>query len=144
LAFVGTRAIFSLQVLIQRCRYIDFSKAFDNVKHEKFIEVLRNPGIDGKDIRIIANMYWNQTAKIKIDNSFSDEIGVRKGVLIRKSPFLFNLYSEEIFGKALAELSDGIKINGQAINNIRYADDAVIIANNNEELQNIMQNLYIA
>jgi len=28
--------------------------------------VLRNTGIDGKDIGIIANMYWSQTAKMKI------------------------------------------------------------------------------
>jgi len=66
--------------------------------------------------------------------------GVRQGCIL--SPLL--LYSEEIFEKALAELSESIKINEQAINNIRYADDAVIIANNNEELQNIMQNIYIA
>jgi len=87
-----------------------------------------------------------QTAKIKIGNSLSDEIAVRKGVRqgCILSPLLFNLYSKEIFGKALTGLSDGIKTNGQAINNIRYADDAVIIANNNEELQNIMQSIYIA
>lgn len=53
----GTReALFSIQILVQRCRdinqkvylcFIDFEKAFDKVRHEKLIEVLRKIGIDG-------------------------------------------------------------------------------------------------
>lgn len=35
-------------------------------------------------------------------------------------------------------------MNGETINNIRYADDTVIIANNNEELQRIVQNIHSA
>lgn len=66
-----------------------FSKAFDNVKHEKLIEVLRNTGIDGKDIRIIANMYSSQTAKIKIGNSLSEMHSVtsliQPSLLLKKS-----------------------------------------------------------
>jgi len=124
--------------------FIDVSKAFDNVKHEKLIEVLRNTGIDGKII--LLSLICIGVSKTKIGNSLSNEIAVRKGVRqgCIVSLLLFNLYSEEIFGKALADLLDGIKINGQAINNIRYADDAVIIVNKNEELQNIMHNIYIA
>lgn len=36
--------------------FIDFSKAFDKVKHDKMIEILRITGIDEKDIRIIVNI----------------------------------------------------------------------------------------
>ena len=46
------------------------------------------------------------------------------------SPILFNIYSEEIFSEALSGLEVGIRINGEYLNNIRYADDTVLLAAN--------------
>lgn len=37
------------------------------MKHEKMIEVLRNTGMDDKNLRIIRNLYWNQEAIIRIN-----------------------------------------------------------------------------
>ena len=42
------------------------------------------------------------------------------------SPDLFNIYSEMILRNL--ENYPGVKINGVNINNIRYADDTVLIA----------------
>ena len=36
-------------------------------------------------------------------------------------PLFFNVYSESIFKKALLSENEGITINGNAINNIRFA-----------------------
>ena len=63
----GTReGIFSFNILAQKhievqkelyiC-FIDYAKAFDRVKHENLIECLNKIGIDGKDVRIITNLY---------------------------------------------------------------------------------------
>lgn len=52
---------------------------------------------------------------------------------------LFNLYSEYIFREALEDESAGIAVNGNFINNIRYADDIAIIANTLEDLQKLFQ-----
>lgn len=38
------------------------------------------------------------------------------------------MYSENLFGEILAESEDGIAVNGQLINDIRYADDTVLLA----------------
>lgn len=54
---------------------------------------------------------------------------------------LFNLYSEEIIKVALNEEPAGITINGQTINNLRYADDTVIIAETLNDLQRIVKKL---
>lgn len=45
---------------------------------------------------------------------------------------LFNIYPEEysVFKTALGKSAEGIKINGELLNNIRYADDKVISAHN--------------
>lgn len=44
----------------------DFQKAFGNVKHNILIETLRDIRLDGRYIRVIVNLYWNQTAVVKI------------------------------------------------------------------------------
>jgi hypothetical protein len=75
---MGTReALFSINTLMQMCLdvnrnifacFIDFTKAFDNVQHDKLIKILKDKNIDSRDIRINLNLYWNQTAKIKVDD----------------------------------------------------------------------------
>ena len=37
--------------------FIDYEKVFDRVKHEKLCDVSKAMNFDGKDIRIIANLY---------------------------------------------------------------------------------------
>ena len=51
------------------------------------------------------------------------------------SPCLFNFYAEYIMRNAgLEETQGGIKIARRDINNLRYADDTILIAESKEEL----------
>ena len=144
----GTReAIFSFNILAQKfievdqeiytC-FIDYSKAFDKVHHSQLIECLEKVGVDGRDIRIIANLYWHQKAAIRINNELSPftsiQRGVRQGCVL--SPYLFNIYTEFIFRQS-NELP-GITIHGLNINNLRYADDTALIADDKDKLQDIV------
>ena len=55
------------------------------------------------------------------------------------TPYLFNLYSEYIKENAgLDEAQTGIKIAGRNINNLRYADDTTLMAENEEELKSLL------
>ena len=53
------------------------------------------------------------------------------------SPDLFNLYSEIVL-KSLEEVRAGVSINGVKLNNIRYADDTVLVASSEGELQDLI------
>lgn len=107
----------------------------DCVKHDKLID--QATGIDKEEIIIISQLYWHQRAEVKVEQSTSEAIiikrGVRQGCIL--SPLLFNLYSETIFREALQGVQRGIKINGVIVNNLRYADDCVVLADNLADLQ---------
>ena len=52
---------------------------------------------------------------------------------------LFNLYAKHIMRNAeLEEAQAEIKIAGRNINNLRYADDATIMAESEEELKSLL------
>ena len=71
------------------------------------------------------------------EDGLSSEIhikrGVRQGCVL--SPCLFNLYTENIFGAI--NTNKGTTIGGRTINNLRYADDTVLLATE-EDLQEIL------
>jgi hypothetical protein len=68
------------------------------MKHKELIDILKSINIDGKDLRLIRNLYWEQTAAVKIENELGPyqnvKLGVRQGCVM--SPELFSLYSEII------------------------------------------------
>ena len=118
----GTRnAIFTLNMLLERsievqkyiylC-FIDYSKAFDKVRHDDLFAILKGLNIDAKDLRILRNLYWEQTAAIRMDSEISDYRAIKRGVRqgCVASPDLFNLYSEMI----LRNLNEhqGVKVGG--------------------------------
>ena len=58
------------------------------------------------------------------------------------SPCLFNLYAEYIMRNVgLDEAQAGIKNAGRNINNLRYADDTTLMAENKEELKNLLMKM---
>ena len=55
------------------------------------------------------------------------------------SPCLFNLYAEYIMrNTGLEEAQAGIKIARRNINNLRYADDTIVMAESEEELKSLL------
>ena len=63
--------------------------------------------------------------------------GVRQACIL--SPCLFNFYAEYIMRNAgLEETQAGIKIAGRNINNLRYANDTILMAESKEELKNLL------
>ena len=109
--------------------FVDYQKAFDRVKHDKLAEVMEKAGIPELERRLIINLYWRQHAALRWDGEVGREVvverGVRQGCVI--SPLLFNLYSEFMIKEAL-ENEEGIKFNGVNVTDLRYADDAVLVA----------------
>ena len=68
---------------------------------------------------------------------FQTEKGIHQGCIL--SPCLFNLYAEYIMKNAGVDVAQaGIKIAGRNINNLRYADDIILMAESEEELKSLL------
>ena len=108
--------------------FIDYSKAFDCVDHNKLCKILRDRILD-KVICLLRNLYVGQEATVRTLYERTDWFKIGKGVWqgYILSPYLFNLYVEYIMHNVrLDEAQAGIKITGRNINNLKYADDTTL------------------
>ena len=92
-------------------------------------------------ICLLRNLYAGQEAQLELDMGTTDWFqigkGVRQGCIL--SPCLFNLYAEYIMRNAgMDEAQAGIKIARRNINNLRHADDTILMAESEEELKSLL------
>ena len=111
--------------------FIDYTKAFDCVDHNKLWKILKEMVIPEHLTCLLRNLYAGQEAAVRTGHGTTDWFQTGKGVCqgCILSPCLFNLYAEYIMGNAGLEVAQaGIKIAGRNINNLRYADDTTLMA----------------
>ena len=86
---VQGNAIFSFRVpsenvlQVQKDLYVcivDYERAFDKVRHQDLFEILEEIGVDGKDLRLMKNLYWNQRVGVRVFSEVSDLQHIRRGV----------------------------------------------------------------
>ena len=120
--------------------FIDYAKAFDYVDHNKLWKILQEMRIPDHLTCLLRNLYTGQEVTVRTRHGTTDWFQIRKGV--RQSyillPWLFNLYAEYIMWTAgLDKAQAGIKIAKRNINNLRYADDTTLMAENEEALKSL-------
>ena len=90
---------------------------------------------------LLRNLYAGQEATVRTGHGTTDWFQIGKGVCqsYMLLPGLFNLYAEYIMRNArLNEEEIGIKIAGRHINNFKYADDTILMAESKEELKSLL------
>ena len=89
---------------------------------------------------LLRSLYAGQEATVSTGHGTTDWFQIGKGVCqgCTLSPCLFNLHAGYIVRNAgLDEAQAGIKIAGRNINDLRYADDTTLMAEN-EELKSLL------
>ena len=118
--------------------FIDYVKTFDCVDHNKLWKILREIGIPHHFTCLLRNLYAGQETTVITRHGKTEWSQIGKGVCqgCILSPCLFNLYAKYLIWNArLDEAQAGIKIAGRNINNLRYADDTILIAESEEQLK---------
>ena len=124
--------------------FIDYTKAFDCVNDNKLWKILKEMGIPDHLTCLLRNLYAGQEATVRTGHETMDwfKIGKRvyQGCIL--SPCLFNLYAEYLmWNGGLYESQAGIKTAGRNINNLRYADDTILMAESEEELKSLLMRM---
>ena len=121
--------------------FIDYAKDFDWVDHNKLWKILKEMEIPDHLTCLLRNLYAGQEATVRTGHGPTDWFqigkGVRQGCIL--SHCLSKLYAEYIMRNiGLDEAQAGIKIARRNINNLRYADDTILMAESEEELKTLL------
>ena len=107
--------------------FVDLEKAFDRVPRKVIWWAMRKLGIEEWIVRFVQAMYNNTRSRVRINNTYSDEFGVKVGVHQGSvlSPLLFVIVLEALS----CEFRTGTPWE------LLYADDLVISAETEEGLK---------
>jgi hypothetical protein len=116
--------------------FIDASKAFDLVQHDKLFEILIERRIPSCDIRMLLDLYNRQQIRTSwmgcYSKSFPARNGIRQGGIA--SPILFCCYLDKLIEK-LQLNGTGCWIGDHFLGSLAYADDLTILSPTAKGLQ---------
>jgi exonuclease III len=148
-----TNHIFVLKCIIDQAKknkkkifaaFIDFQKAFDTVWREGLFYKLLKSGLSTPFCDLLKNMYSQLVSGIKVRNKrtpfFKSEVGTRQGCNL--SPWLFNLYINDLPTILGRPLKDSIKVGGKIVPLLMYADDVVLLSYSASGLQQKLDILF--
>ncbi|XP_042889824.1 uncharacterized protein LOC122264821 [Penaeus japonicus] len=116
---------------------VDYNKAFDSVEIQDVIEALQEQGVDTVYIEVLKHIYHHAKSFIRLHKDsrpFKLERGVRQDT---SAPKLFTACLEKVFRKLNWD-QKGIRIDGEYLNHLRFADDIIILAKNGLELNQML------
>ena len=121
--------------------FVDHEKAFDTMQTQAVLTSFQEQGIEYLHIELLEEFCNNSSMTVhlhKESNKPNTGRGVRQGDTI--SPKLFTTTLERIFRRLTWE-TRGLKIDGEYLSHLRFADDILICAIIQHELQQMLQEL---
>ena len=123
--------------------FIDFRKAFDSIQHGLLWKKMQHYKVDENFIKLLQSMYDGMSSVVRLNQVYFTEpfnltCGLRQGCVL--SPTLFNLYINDL-SLNLTTTKKGVYFGDFFINNLLYADDLVIFAGNENDLQFLLNAL---
>ena len=119
--------------------FIDLTKAYDSIQRRLLWDKLSDIGIGGKISRAIKSMYANVQSCVRINGICTDffevNLGLKQGCLL--SPLLFNFYINDLVDN-LKFLDLGVNIDGEKVSVLLYADDIVLLSENENDMQRLL------
>lgn len=123
--------------------FIDLEKAFDWVHRDLLLYRLLQYNIDGKMYWNVKGLYRHNESCMKLNNVCTDwftiNSGVKQGDNI--SPTLFSLYINEL-ATEIKNQNKGVTIGNTNVSILLYADDMVLVSENESDLQCLLDTMY--
>ena len=136
--------ITNLRVLVEKAQehqqplyvcFVDFKKAIDSVPHDALWITIMDIGFRAHMVR--------QKAKVKTAGVVSGWLSVMKGAQqgCVLSPHLLNVLLKAVMKETIDGYTGGLRIGGRTVAILRYADDIVLIATSQSDLQQLVDRL---
>ena len=114
-------------------------EAFDTIDRSMLFKHIWDKGIQGKAWRLIHMLYRKVENKVIFgrfeSNTYEVLNGVKQGCIL--SPCLFNLAMIDLHD--MLQECNGIDINGSKVHSLFYADDIVLMAQNEKSLLHMLK-----
>ena len=144
--------VFSLTSVIQNqlsakktvfAAFIDLEKAFDWVDRDLLLYRLLQYNIDGRMYMAIKSLLSQTESCIRLNGMCSEWFNVNNGVRQgdNVSPTLFSLYINEL-AKEINSLNLGVKHGNVNLSILLYADDMVLVAEKEDDLQHMLNKMH--
>uniref|UniRef100_A0A8C9SX65 ribonuclease H n=1 Tax=Scleropages formosus TaxID=113540 RepID=A0A8C9SX65_SCLFO len=119
--------------------FVDLEKAFDRVPHGILWEVLRDYGVRGSLLWAVRSLYDRSRSLVRIAGSKSDLFPVHVGLCqgCPLSPILFIIFMDRISRRGQG--TEGVCFGGRRISSLLFADDVVLLASSNQDLQRALE-----
>ena len=119
--------------------FIDFQKAFDFVDRNVLLYKLLSNGINGKFYNSIKSILSDTSACVKLNGKLTDSFPVLSGVRQgdSSSPTIFAFFINDLID-GLNELNKGIKFDANTVCCFTYADDVLLLAETEEDMQDLL------
>ena len=127
--------------------FIDFKKAYDSIDRDLLWQKLTRVGVKGKMLRAVQSRYNSVSSCVRINGYTTDwfevNVGLRQGCPL--SPLLFNCFINDLALKIKA-VAKGVPLDDDGDERIcimLYADDIVLIGENERDLQAMLDELSV-
>ena len=125
------------------CAFLDIRKAYDTVHRDGLWKRLIEVGIRGKMWRVLKNLYDIVESCVLVGKRrtewFTVEAGVRQGCIL--SPILFAIFIDGL-ARAVKQVKVRSILEGIQFNIILFADDIVLMAESEQELQKLLNAVF--
>ena len=120
--------------------FIDYTKGFDCVYHNKLWKILKEMGIPDHLTYLLWKLNTGKEATVRTRHGTTHWFQIGKGLWQSciLSPCIFNLYSEYIIWNARLDEAQLESRLGRNINNLRYAYGNTLMAESEEELKSLL------
>lgn len=116
--------------------FLDLAKAFDMVSHSAILVAAKRAGMPAPLINYLTRMYASAEVQMG-ERRARCRKGVRQGGPL--SPLLFILVMDRVVEAAAPNL--GVEMGAHCIHSIAYADDLILVAKNQGDLQSKLDGL---